>query len=107
MFTRTTIVYIPVWGKKKPPQPKKTKKWVSFWSYGKYIVLWSLIAIYLIYTNQSSTLWYTLRQWLREIETAQEQLDAIQQQVSKKEQQHRSHVNWIPYKKDTTALIIK
>lgn len=109
MFTRTTIAYIPIWWKKnnshQKNHQKKIKYWSSLWRYGKYIVLVVLIAIYLIYTNQSSTLWYALRQGLRDIEHVQEQLDAVQQEVSKKEQQLRSQVNRVTYKNTTTIVV--
>ena len=69
-------------------------------------MLLALIVVYLVYTNQSSTLGYSLRKSLRDVEKTQEQLDVLQLQVSKKEQELWAQVERKPSKKVIRKIII-
>jgi hypothetical protein len=81
--------------KKKPKRAQKKKSFRERFShYIKWWLILFFLFIYLIYTNQSSTLWYGLRKSLRDLERTQEQYDTIQLLVSQKEQQLRSQVEW-------------
>lgn len=107
MKTKTIITYIPWTKKKSSVRKKKTIFRPNFFKYGKFVLLLFLVGIYLIYTNQSSTLWYSLRNGLRTLEKTQEQYDAIQLQVSQKEQELRSKVERKPNKKQMKKIIVE
>lgn len=77
-----------------------------FFKIWKYFLLLGLIVVYLVYTNQASTLGYTLRKSLRELEVTQEQLDVLQLEVSRKEQALRSQVERTPNQKQTKKMIV-
>lgn len=95
-------------GKKKPSRVREKK--IPFRTrFSHYIKFWLILVfliIYLIYTNQSSTLGYGLRNSLRELEKTQEQYDIIQLSVSQKEQQLWSQVEWKPSKVPIKKMII-
>lgn len=92
MQARTIITYLP------PKKLKQTKKssWLGerFAGMRKFVLLFSLIFVYLIYTNQSSTLGYSLRNSLKELERTQDILDDLELEVGQKEQQLWSSVEW-------------
>ncbi|HMY80888.1 MAG TPA: hypothetical protein PLW93_04320 [Candidatus Absconditabacterales bacterium] len=103
MQTKTVITYIPR-SNKRSFVSKKPFRWSLIWTYGKFVVVLFFACVYLIFTNQTSTLGYTLRRGLRAIEQAQERLDTIQSKVSKKEQELRSQVNRTPSKQKSLIV---
>jgi len=72
----------------------------------KLIVLTILILIYLIYTNQSSTLWYSLRRSLKDVERAQDTLDDLELNVGQTEQRLWSSVERVSNKNKVKKVII-
>lgn len=67
----------------------------------------SLIVIYLIYINQSSTLWYSLRESLSDVQDTEEQVTLLQLQVGKIEQQLWSRVERVSNKNEIKKIVVQ
>lgn len=70
-------------------------------------MLLGLIGVYLIYINQSSTLWYSLRESLSDVQDTEEQVTLLQLQVGKIEQQLWSRVERVSNKNEIKKIVVQ
>lgn len=70
-------------------------------------MLLGLIGVYLIYINQSSTLWYSLRESLSDVQDTEEQVTLLQLQVGKIEQQLWSRVERVSNKNEIKKIVVE
>jgi hypothetical protein len=70
-------------------------------------LLLGLIGVYLIYINQSSTLWYSLRESLSDVQDTEEQVTLLQLQVGKIEQQLWSRVERVSNKNEIKKIVVE